>query len=159
MKSSGRIPRVWPWTLLAAAWISSGFPARSGEPESAPVPTTEKPEPPVRPKPDAEPVQDPTQPSKRMRRILAPEAAAAPEAARPAPPKLPAMVLKGLVVAANGQGIAMLEIHGLGSLLVKPNSQLVVPTDGRSLTIQIGRISGEGVEMRIPELDQALVIR
>lgn len=123
------------------------------------MPAIEKPEPPVRPKPDAEPVQDPTQPSKRMRRMLAPEPAAAPEAARPTLPKLPAMVLKGLVVAANGQGIAILEIHGFGQLLVKPNSQLVVPSDGRSLTIQIGRISGEGVEMRVPELEQTLVIR
>lgn len=104
--------------------------------------------------------KDPTQLSPRMREMLAPKVEPrAQEVAKAPPPKLPEILLRGLVVGKESQGSAALEVKGGSTVLVRAGSSFTAVSAGQSLMVRVRNISADSIELEIPELQQTLTIR
>jgi hypothetical protein len=109
---------------------------------------------------DGKPLRDPTQLSPRMREMLAPKKESSHvEVQKAPPPKLPQIILRGLVAAAEGDGSAAIEIKGGSVYLVRAGSTVQAPVDNQTLTLQIKSIGKDAITIEIVELQQTLTIR
>lgn len=105
-------------------------------------------------------VKDPTQLSPRMREMLAPKPEQrAPEAVKAPTPKLPEIVLRGLVTGKDSQGSAALGLKGGSTVLVRAGSSFSALSDNQTLLVVVRSISSEAIVLEIPELQQTLTIR
>lgn len=110
---------------------------------------------------DGKPLRDPTQLSPRMREMLAPKKEEARvEVQKAAPPKLPQIILRGLVAASvDGDGSAAIEVKGGSVYLVRTGSTVQAQVENQTLTLQIKSIGKDAITIEIPELHQTLTIR
>lgn len=110
--------------------------------------------------PDGKPLRDPTQLSPRMREMLAPKKEAPQaEVHRAPPPKLPQVILRGLVAGSDGDGSAAIEIKGGSVYLVRAGSTIQAPVDNQTLTLNIKSIGKDMLTIEVVELQQTLTIR
>lgn len=118
---------------------------------------------------DGKPLRDPTQLSPRMREMLTPKNNAQhAEAYKAPPPKLPQIVLRGLVAGADGDGSAAIEIkngpvggdgRGGAVYLVRSGSTVQAPVDNQTLTLNVKSIGKDMITIEVVELQQTLTIR
>lgn len=117
---------------------------------------------------DGKPLRDPTQLSPRMREMLAPKKEAQQaEVHRAAPPKLPQIVLRGLVAGSDGDGSAAIEIknaqasaEGKGAVfLVRAGMIVQAVVDNQTLTLSVKSIGKDMITIEVVELQQTLTIR
>jgi len=135
---------------LAASLLLS--PLRAEENETAPVAPKKG--------ADGKPLRDPTQLSPRMREMLAPKKESAQaEAQKAPPPKLPQVILRGLVAGADGDGSAAIEIKGGSVYLVRSGSTIQAPVDNQTLTLNVKSIGKDMITIEVVELQQTLTIR
>ena len=72
--------------------------------------------------------------------------------------RLRSIELKGLVVAGESSGVALLDMKDHGSILVRSNSQFTANVGGLPLRIVVKNVSADGVEIEAPTLTETLVI-
>lgn len=150
-KGGVRLNRCMLYCSLAA--LLAAMPLRA-EDETTPTPT-----PPAKGS-DGKPLRDPTQLSPRMREMLAPKKESThAEVQKAPPPKLPQIILRGLVAATDGDGSAAIEIKGGSVYLVRAGSTVQAPVDNQTLTLVIKSIGKDAITIEIVELQQTLTIR
>jgi len=122
----------------------------------------ENPPPPAQPAKgtDGKPLRDPTQLSPRMREMLAPKKEGTHiEVAKAPPPKLPQIILRGLVAGADGDGSAAIEVKGGSVYLVRAGSTVQAAVENQTLTLQVKSIGKDAITIEVVELQQTLTIR
>ncbi len=72
--------------------------------------------------------------------------------------RLRSIELKGLVVAGESSGVALLDMKDHGPILVRSNSQFTASIGGLPLRIVVKNVSAAGVEIEAPTLTEALAI-
>lgn len=107
---------------------------------------------------------DPTLKSKALRDAENPpapkvEKPATVVVAAPAPPPLPALVLKAFVEAEGMPPSALLEINGKAQLLVAEGSEFSVHSDKQYLTLKVKKVARGGVEIEVVQLKQTIYIK
>ena len=118
-----------------------------------------------KPKPDennnVDEFRDPTQASPKLNHALHGNPRQVVQAAQSLP-KIPEIVLKGLVENADKQLAAAIEVNGKNSFLIHEGSHFTVNSkDGKSLTltVTVKQLSADGIVIEIPELKETITLR
>ena len=144
------VTQVWatdqaptPVTSANAAAISP--PASATPPAVAPQPTP--------------PTRDPTVPSAELRSVLDKSGRSTAGPGRAAV-KAPEIVLRGRIQVAGKPVTALIEVGGKGLYAITEGSRLTVDGGhGESLTLQVGRLTLEEVEIEIVGQHQKVTVR
>ena len=109
------------------------------------------------PKPPA-PERDPFSPSGRVR-----DASQTPPPPRfvpqEAPDALPQLALRGYVEDADGKTVALLEVNGAHTYLVREGDTVSLPVRGRNAVIRVSKVSNLALHVEVGELRREVVVR
>lgn len=140
--------------LLTAAL--SGALAQEGKP-AEPPPVSPAKEPAEAPAgPDEEPGRDPFAASDRMQQGGGDRSRFVPAEA---PPSLPGLALKGYVEDEGGNAVALLEVDGKSTYLVRKDDTVSLPRAGQNLVMRVVQLTNLELHVEVGELRRVVVVR
>jgi hypothetical protein len=111
--------------------------------------------PPPAPAPE-EPVRDPFSASDRMREGAGDRSRFVPSEV---PPALPGLSLRGYVEDEERKTVALLEVDGKDTYLVRKGDTVSLPRGGQNLVIRIAEVTNLELHVEIGELRRVVVVR
>ena len=120
-------------------------------------PEKEKPQP-----PRAEGERDPFSPSKRIQDEIQkkkPVEAEPQFRAAETPPSLPRLTLRGFAKVKEEPAVALLEVHGEGTYLVRAGDTISLNVSGRNTVLKVKDISSLSAFVEVGTLGQVIVVR
>jgi hypothetical protein len=146
---------------LLAAGLSGALAQEERPPEPPPVENPEATAPedaPAAPaeEPGDEPERDPFAASDRMREGAGDRSRFVPTEA---PPALPGLALRGYVEDEEGITVALLEVEGKNTYLVRKDDTVSLPRAGQNLVMRVIEVTNLELHVEIGELRRVVVVR
>ena len=144
--------RMWILGLLAisvAAVVLATGPARADGEDVPEPPPADAPEP--EPPPPDEPERDPFSPSEKMRNQTE-EGAGARFVPREGAGPLPKLALRGYIEDAGGNTVALLEVEGSATYLVRAGDTVTLPSRRGNEVIRVMEVGNLSLRVQIGEL-------
>ena len=151
--------------LLTMALLAAGA---VGQPPAVPPPAVSVPSSPPgavvpqevpAPAPEALP-RDPTVPTGELKSILDKGKRPAEAAAKPVPPKLPELILRGRIQVAGKPARAILEAPGGTMYIVTAGSRLTIAGGpGEGIVLQVVAVTMDEIQVEAPATHQNVVVR
>lgn len=141
------------WLFLLAAGLTNAV-AQEDRPAEPRRPAAQDPE--AAPAPEGEPERDPFAPSDRMREDPSNRSRFVPA---DAPPALPGLSLRGYIEDEEGKAVALLEVDGALTYLVRKDDTVSLPRAGQNLVMRVIALTNLELHVEIGELRRVVVVR
>lgn len=105
---------------------------------------------------DEEPGRDPFAASEKMREGVGERSRFVPSET---PPALPGLALRGYVEDENGNAVALLEVDGKNTYLVRKDDTVSLPRAGQNFVMRVIQVTNLELHIEMGELRRVVVVR